>query len=118
MLKLEDIVALAKQGYKPNDIKELIALSKEAEQEPQQEPKEEKPTPSKEPEKEPEQEPLKEPEKEPEEDPKIIEYKKKLEEMEKKLSDLQAANSHKDMSGKENTKSDSEVFAEAMRNFM
>lgn len=26
-MKLEDIVALAKQGYKPNDVKELIALS-------------------------------------------------------------------------------------------
>ena len=30
MLNLTDIVALAKQGYKPNDIKELIELTKEA----------------------------------------------------------------------------------------
>ena len=34
-MKLDDIIALAKQGYKPNDIKELIELSKD-------EPKDEK----------------------------------------------------------------------------
>ena len=28
-MKLDDIIALAKQGYKPNDIKELIELSKD-----------------------------------------------------------------------------------------
>ena len=31
-MKLEDIIALAKQGYKPNDIKELIELSKDEKQ--------------------------------------------------------------------------------------
>ena len=30
MLKLDDIVALAKQGYKPSDVKELIELSKDS----------------------------------------------------------------------------------------
>lgn len=32
-MNLIDILELAKQGYKPNDIKELIELSKESEQE-------------------------------------------------------------------------------------
>ena len=31
MLNLNDIIALAKQGYKPADVKELIELSKTAE---------------------------------------------------------------------------------------
>lgn len=33
IMKLDDIIALAKQGYKPADIKELIELSKEPEPE-------------------------------------------------------------------------------------
>ena len=42
MLNLNDIIALAKQGYKPADVKELIELSKtvEASEEDQQQPKE------------------------------------------------------------------------------
>ena len=36
-MKLEDIIALAKAGYKPSDIKELVKLAEEA-----QEPKEPK----------------------------------------------------------------------------
>lgn len=35
-MSLKDIIELAKQGYKPSDIKELIALSQEPEQEPEQ----------------------------------------------------------------------------------
>ena len=37
-MKLDDIIALAKQGYKVNDIKELIALSKD---DPKDDPKDE-----------------------------------------------------------------------------
>lgn len=117
MLKLDDLVALAKQGYKPSDVKELIELSKEASKEPETqtppaEPAKEEPTPVQEPEQ------GKTAQATEEDDPKIIEYKKKLEEMEKKISDLQKANTHRDMSGQENNKSDAEVFAEAMRHFM
>ena len=36
-MSLKDIIELAKQGYKPSDIKELIALSQESEQEQEQE---------------------------------------------------------------------------------
>lgn len=32
-MKLDDIIALAKQGYKPSDIKELIELSKDSTEE-------------------------------------------------------------------------------------
>ena len=39
-MKLEDIIALAKAGYKPSDVKELVKLAEEP-QEPQ-EPKEPK----------------------------------------------------------------------------
>ena len=35
-MSLKDIIELAKQGYKPSDIKELIALSQETEQETEQ----------------------------------------------------------------------------------
>lgn len=37
-ITLNDIVALAKQGYKPGDIKELISLSEKADAAPQEEP--------------------------------------------------------------------------------
>lgn len=38
-MNLTDIITLAKQGYKPGDIRELIELSKVSEPEPQPEPK-------------------------------------------------------------------------------
>jgi len=37
-LNLSDIVALAKAGYKPNEVKELIALSKEETSAPEEQP--------------------------------------------------------------------------------
>ena len=37
-MNLTDIITLAKQGYKPGDIKELIELSKAAEPEPKKDP--------------------------------------------------------------------------------
>ena len=40
-MSLKDIIELAKQGYKPSDIKELIALSQESEQDTEQEPEQE-----------------------------------------------------------------------------
>ena len=37
-MKLSDIITLAKQGYKPADIRELISIAEDSEPEPQPEP--------------------------------------------------------------------------------
>lgn len=68
MLSIKDVVSLAKAGYKPADVKELIEMSKE-----EPAPKEEEPTPKEEP----------APKEEPKEDPKEpeIDYKTKYEEL-------------------------------------
>lgn len=115
MLKLDDIFALAKQGYKPSDIKELIELSKEAEvkteEVPDQEEKENTSTPSH----------TVAPEEgkpsESAEASEVVDYKKKAEELEKKLSDLQRANTQKNIADTDE-KSDSEVIADLMKSFM
>ena len=66
-MSLKDIIELAKQGYKPSDIKELIALSQETEQETEQkQEKETKQEQEQEQEKEQEQEQEQEQEKEQE----------------------------------------------------
>lgn len=73
MLSIKDVVSLAKAGYKPADVKELIEMSKE-EPAPKEEPKEQAP-------KEDPKEPA--PKEEPKEDPKEpeIDYKTKYEEL-------------------------------------
>lgn len=123
MLKLDDIVALARSGYKVDDIKELIKLSKEGENEPEGKPEDKN-------ELEDEQNPedkkdptpagtINEPEGKPEDkkDPeKIIDYKKRSEELEAKLQELQKANTKQNIADSE--KSDSEAFAEVMKEFM
>ena len=116
MLKLDDIVALAKQGYKPADVKELIELSKEADKEPEPEEK----TSDDKPEEEPTEtvaKPEEKPSAEPEEASKVVDYKKKVEELEAKLSELQKANTRKNIADTDE-KSDSDVVAEAMKSFM
>lgn len=128
MLKIDDVVALAKAGYKVADVKELIAMSKEA--------------------KEPEQGEQKEPEQVEndtdksethinganltphDEPPKAatvapvaaegsdIDYKAKLAEVEKMLKEAQAANRKADNSGNVNNKTYEETFADIARCFM
>lgn len=93
MLSISDIVALAKAGYKPGDVKELITLSKD---EPKDEPKEE-----------PKDIPKDEPKEEPKED--NIDYKKLYE-------DAIKANINKDLSI--NDKSDEDIIADLARSFM
>lgn len=118
MLKLDDIVALAKSGYKVSDIKELIELSKEAEastdvskgtvateESVQEEP--EKETVNNQP----------EDTKEEAEAEKIVDYKSKVEELEEKIKVLQKANTEKKIADTDE-KSDSDVLAEAMKSFM
>lgn len=117
MLKLDDIVALAKSGYKVSDIKELIELSKEAEastdvsegtvakeesvqKEPEKETANNQPEDTKEAEAE-----------------KVVDYKSKVEELEEKIKVLQKANTEKKIADTDE-KSDSDVLAEAVKSFM
>ena len=116
MLNLNDIIALAKQGYKPSDVKELIELSQtaEASQADQEQPKEipEQPEEAKEAPKEEEKKV------DADEADKIVDYKKKVEELEKKLSDLQKANTKQNADKSENKKSDADLFADVVKSFM
>ena len=100
MLSIKDVVSLAKAGYKPADVKELIELSKEPEE----------PAPK---EKEPEEPAPEEPapkEKEPEEPE--IDYKAKYEEL---LEANRKAALTRDNSGSEpQQKSAEEIVNEAL----
>ena len=120
-LNLADIIALAKQGYKVSDVKELIALasSEDTDSAAQEQPQDEK--------KEEPQESVKEPtqEKEPQKSTKdhaddnaINEYKKKIEELEDKISRLQKDNVSKDNSNNPPGKSDEEILDDITRSFM
>lgn len=73
-MKLTDIIELAKQGYKPSDIRELLKIETETEPQPQQDPE---PEPETQPEPEPETQP--EPEQETKPEPEQ-DYKKLYEE--------------------------------------
>ena len=130
MLNLNDIVALAKSGYKVDDIKELIALSKEADKTPDDQGK---PADQGTPEDNigggspkdnieggtvaPDQKKTEDPDKKGEAD-EVIDYKKKAEELEQKLQELQKANTKQNMAAADDKKSDSEQFAEVMKSFM
>ncbi len=123
MLNLTDIVALAKQGYKPNDIKELIELTKEApEGKPEEQEKQPKPE---EPEKPSEDKPKEEEKKDGAAPDNQLDYKEEVEklkaqlqETENKLSKLQKENTRRNADTDENKKSDAEAFADVMKSFM
>lgn len=95
-MKFSDILDLARQGYKPSDIRELLSMDTEPEtkSEPETEP-ETKSEPDNEPEPEPKPEP------EPETD-----YKKLYEETLKRLDALQKANQRKPIEEHEDTVND------------
>ena len=90
-MKFSDILDLARQGYKPSDIRELLSMT-----EPEPEPKPE-----------PEPEPKPEPKPEPEPD-----YKKMYEDTLKKLEALQKANQRQPVEEHKDTVNDiiREVF--------
>ena len=97
-MKLEDIIALAKQGYKPADIKELVAL---ADTEPKEQPKEE---PKEQPKEEPKEEPKEQPKEEPKHSAEVEELKKlilnqteQLNASQKALEELQKGNTREDL---------------------
>lgn len=110
-MKFGDILALAKQGYTPADIKELMSLSEEAQDD----------TPAEETQKND----LKDDhhdnsEDEKPEDPKEndIDYKAMFEEERERNAKLQKMVLHADMSGSDNKESDYDIFATVMRDFM
>lgn len=82
-MKFSDIIALAKAGYKPGEIKELLELAEPAE--PQEKPDD--PAPDQEPAPPPQDESTQEPASDPGPD-----YKTLYEETQKKLKEAQAAN--------------------------
>ena len=122
-LNLTDIVALAKAGYKPSDVKELIELASAHKEEPEKE---------KEVETKDQAEvqvkgsngsdqPSDETEKATgtaSEDSAILSYKEKIEELEGKLSKLQTENVHKNSEQNLNKKSDEELLDEITRSYM
>lgn len=110
---LTDIIALAKAGYSPKDIKDLIALAEPTPPapeatDPEPEEKQEPDTPSA-------PEPAKE---NPVIDDKsnVIDYQEKVKELEAKIAEMQKENVSKDLSGNE-TKSD-DLIAELVRKYM
>lgn len=119
MLNLTDIVALAKQGYKPNDIKELIELTKEAPAGPETD---EQPKPDEKP---AEDKPEEEEKKDGEASPDQLDYKNEVEklkaqlqETENKLLKLQKENVRRNADTDDNKQSDAEAFADVMKEFM
>lgn len=120
-LNLSDIVALAKSGYSVSDVKELISLSssEDTPQAQEEKPKDKKEAQTQESGKEPPQEP--EPKKStegPADADAIDEYKKKIEELENKISNLQKENVAKDNSDRKPDKSDEEILDDITRSFM
>ena len=110
-MKLNDIITLAKHGYKPSDIKELIELSKD---EPKDEPGNE---PEDEPGNEPEDEPGDEPEDEPEGRPRG-EKQKEIDKLKEQIKKLQEENARKDNSDNDDLKSDDEKLVDLFRDFI
>ena len=110
-MKFTDILALAKQGYTPQDIKDLLALSTDQDADKEAEPKDTEIPPD-----HVEAEPAPEPEKdEPAED---LDYKKLYEEEQQKTAKLQKLVLSADLSDRDNKETDAEIFADVMKSFM
>lgn len=111
-MKFGDIIALAKQGFTPQDIKDLLAISddqgsdKEAEQkDPEQAPDQVEAEPEAQPDtKEPANEDL--------------DYKSLYEAEAEKTAKLQKMVLSADMSGNDDKQSDADIFADVMKSFM
>lgn len=109
MLNITDIIALAKQGYKPSDIKELLELGQATEPIPDESAQGETPD-----EKETIPEDKPEPEKEdPEKDAEAL--RAEIISLNDKIKELQKQNTKQDISGE--VKSDMEKFEELVKNF-
>ena len=124
---LDDIIELAKQGYKPADIKELIELSKSEgtkpeDKKPEDDQKKEQPKKENPEDDQKKEQPKDDQKEQPKDD--AVDYKGKVTQLEEELQKtkellqkLQTENTKKDASGG-NEKTDAEAFAEAMKSFM
>lgn len=108
-MKLDDIIALAKQGYKPSDIKELIELSKEETSEASDQGETHEDAAESEQTTHEDSKPTDE-----SESVETIDYKKLYEEEHNKLLAAQKQNVNQNMAG--NEKTDEEVLNELFKN--
>ena len=121
-MNLSDIIALAKQGYKPTDIRELIALGNEQEQ------KQKQPDPQPDPDSitppEPAAEPAPEQETKTAERPpeaaagaadKNIPADPQVEDLKRQIAELQAANARR---GQPEQKTNAEILEEMAKGFI
>lgn len=113
-MKLTDIIELAKQGYKPADIKELVAISEETES------KEATQKAHEDDQGQDNAEDMKDSDasgSDTDSKDEAIDYKKLYEEEKKKTENLQKDNLKKDMSGQEK-ENDLDTVLEAVKGFM
>lgn len=112
-----DIIALAKAGYSPADVKELLSVDTSSLESPP-----DNTTPAggdkkiEEPKEEPKQEPKEEPKQEPEKPGEPTDDQKKIAELEKALAEAQKLNANKDLSDK--VISDEDKIKELFKGFM
>lgn len=118
IMNLTDIVALAKQGYKPSDIKELLDLVSSKEEKPKEEKdiQEEKTEQHEDGKEQPDEAPKNSTE-DSSDNTNVIDYKKKIAELEEKVKSLQSANVHKDNSDSKQ-ESDEDILNDITRSFM
>lgn len=117
-MKLADIIELAKQGYKPSDIKELIELS-EAKENDQKDDLPDEGNTQKNPERDQDQDVPedKTPDDSASDKDDALDYKSLYEAEKTKNATLQKMIMKVDISGSDNT-SDQEIFDDVMKNFM
>lgn len=121
-MNLSDIIALAKQGYKPADIRELIALGNEQEKQKQPDPQ---PDPEPIPQPEPAAEPAPEPgtgaaERPPESAAEPADKNTpdpQIEDLKRQIAELQAANARRGQPDG-GQKSNEEILAEMAKSFV
>lgn len=111
-MKLTDIIALAKQGYTPADIRDLLAIAEETSAKEAESAPEEEPAPVVEPAAE---EPAAEGEK-PAPEPSRTDDK--IAELENKIKGLQAENTRRPRPEEKPQKSDAEILEDMARRFM
>lgn len=113
-MKFNDIVALAKQGYTPQDIKDLMSLSEDQGSGAEDEQKDHagQQTPDDHDESEPEAQPDK---KDTSDD---LDYKALFEAEQEKTAKLQKMVLSADLSDKDSKESDADIFADVMKTFM
>lgn len=111
MLNITDIIALAKQGYKPSDIKELLELGQAAEPAPDETAKAETPD-EKETIPEDKAEPVKE---DPEKDKDAEALRAEIISLNDKIKELQKQTVRQDISG--DVLTDEQKFEELVKNF-